>query len=41
MLDSYFTIFIFRKDNNIFLVYLISNLEILSAKIIKNNIALF
>jgi len=41
MLDSYFTIFIFRKDNNIFLAYLISNLEILSAKIIKNNIALF
>ncbi len=41
MFNSYFIIFMLRKDNNISLVYLISNLEILSAKIVKNNIALF
>ncbi len=41
MFNSYFIIFMLRKDNNISLVYLISNLEILSAKIVKNNIVLF
>ncbi len=41
MLNSYFIIFMFYKDNNVFLVYLISNLEILNAKIVENNIALF
>ena len=30
-----------RKDNNISFVYLVFNLEILNAKIIENNIALF
>ena len=41
MLNSYFIIFILCKDNNISLAYLVFNLEILSAKAIKNNIALF
>ncbi len=31
----------FRKDNNISFVYLISNKKILNAKIIEINIALF
>jgi len=41
MLNNYFVIFILRKNNNIFFVYLVSNFEILRAKIAKNNIALF
>jgi len=41
MLNSYLIIFMFCKNNNIFFAYLIFDLEILSAKIVKNNIALF
>ena len=41
MLNSYFIIFMLRKGNDISLVYLIFDLKILSAKAIKNNVALF
>jgi len=41
MLNSYLIIFMLCKDNNVSIAYLISNLEILSAKTIENNIALF
>ncbi len=41
MLNSYFIIFMLRKDNNVFFVYLVFDFETLNAKIIKNNIALF
>ncbi len=41
ILNSYFIIFMLRKNNNVFFVYLIFNFKILSAKTIENNIALF
>jgi hypothetical protein len=41
ILNSYFIIFMLRKDNDVSLVYLVFNLEILNAKIIENNVALF
>jgi len=41
MFNNYLIIFIFCKDNNVSIVYLIPSFEILSAKTIKNNIALF
>jgi len=41
MLDNYFIIFMFRKDNDVSLAYLISSLEILNAKIVENDVALF
>ncbi len=41
MLNSYFIIFMLRKDNDVFLVYLVFDFEILNAKIIKNDVALF
>ncbi len=41
ILDSYFIIFMLRKDNDVSLIYLISSLEILSAKIIENDVVLF
>ncbi len=40
MLNSYFIIFILRKNNNVFFVHLVSNFKILNAKIIKNEITL-
>ncbi len=39
--NNYFIIFMLRKDNDISLVYLISNFEILNAKIIENDVVLF
>ncbi len=41
MFDNYFIIFILRKDNDVSLVYLVFDLEILNAKIVENNVALF
>ncbi len=41
MLNNYFIIFMLRKDNDIFLVYLVLNFKILNAKIIENDVALF
>ena len=41
MLNNYFIIFMLRKDNDVFLVYLIFDFEILNAKTIKNDIVLF
>ncbi len=41
MLNSYFIIFMLRKSNNVFLVYLNFDFEISNAKIVENKIALF
>ncbi len=41
MLNNYFIIFMLRKDNNVSLVYLIFDFEILNAKTIENDVALF
>ncbi len=41
MFNNYFIIFMLRKDNNVSFVYLIFDFEILNAKLIKNNVALF
>ncbi len=41
MFNNYFITFMLRKDNDVFLIYLIFDFEILNAKTIKNNIALF
>ncbi len=41
ILNNYFIIFMLRKDNDVFFVYLVFSFEILSAKTIKNDVALF
>jgi len=41
MLNNYFIIFMLRKDNDVSLVYLIFDFEILNAKIVENDVALF
>jgi len=41
MLNSYFIIFMLRKNNNVSFVYLVFNLKILNAKTIENEITLF
>ncbi len=41
MLNSYFIIFILRKNNDVSLVCLILDFKISNAKTIKNEIALF
>ena len=41
ILNSYFIIFMLRKDNDVSFVYLIFDLEILNAKIVENDVALF
>ncbi len=41
MFNNYFIIFMLRKDNDVSLVYLVLNFEILNAKAIENDVALF
>jgi len=41
MFNNYFIIFMLRKGNDVSLVYLIFDFEILNAKTIENDVALF
>ena len=41
MFNNYFIIFMLRKGNDVFLVYLIFDFEISNAKAIENDVALF
>ncbi len=41
MLNNYFIIFMLRKGNDVSFAYLVLNFEILNAKAIENDVALF